>query len=554
MKYKNYLPVLAAGIFVLVWISVLCIVSPGESLWFGWNSVYELNTGWSVDGQSDGGEEITLPTKLEVATGETFAISQTLAADFPEGMTLCLRASQQNLTVLLDGEEIYADIEDSSATFHAPMVSAWHLVRLPLDVGGKTLTIILQSPYEVFAGYINPIVYGHGADILFNLAKTHWLGLLLILLIFFIGLLMIMISLITRQVSDGSLVYLGLFAMAISCWFFMESFMAQFFFGNRFLLGGGTYMMLTLFPIPFLLYVRKAILPQCKTPLIVFTVLFALNFIACSLLQLFGVYGFFETVIITHFLIFCSIAFLAFALSRAIIRDKNKMALRFALFVSILFFVAIFELIRFYRDDFDSTSILIRFGMLAFITLLGIDSGITLRGLLRRYRESTFYKQMAFHDILTGGKNRAAFSRDVDRMMKNPLQKEIRLVLMDLNSLKYINDLYGHQEGDWAIKKCYECMVIAFGDEDACYRIGGDEFACILRGIGNGAYEDARNRFIQCIQEENLKTAYAFDIAIGSAVYNDKIDANFTEFFNRTDQIMYQDKNRKKSTHAIMER
>ena len=53
------------------------------------------------------------------------------------------------------------------------------------------------------------------------------------------------------------------------------------------------------------------------------------------------------------------------------------------------------------------------------------------------------------------------------------------VVLFDLDNLKVINDDFGHEKGDEALKLCYQCISQAFQNVKNCFRIGGDEFAYV---------------------------------------------------------------------------
>ncbi len=53
------------------------------------------------------------------------------------------------------------------------------------------------------------------------------------------------------------------------------------------------------------------------------------------------------------------------------------------------------------------------------------------------------------------------------------------VVLFDLDNLKVINDNFGHEKGDEALKLCYQCISQAFQNVKNCFRIGGDEFAYV---------------------------------------------------------------------------
>lgn len=80
-------------------------------------------------------------------------------------------------------------------------------------------------------------------------------------------------------------------------------------------------------------------------------------------------------------------------------------------------------------------------------------------------------------DALTGCLNRHAYETDINKL---DLKKEWIYISLDLNSLKHINDTYGHDVGDEMICVAAACMTASFGEFGKVYRIGGDEFVVIV--------------------------------------------------------------------------
>lgn len=80
-------------------------------------------------------------------------------------------------------------------------------------------------------------------------------------------------------------------------------------------------------------------------------------------------------------------------------------------------------------------------------------------------------------DALTGCLNRHAYETDINKL---DLKKEWIYISLDLNSLKHINDTYGHDVGDEMICAAAACMTASFGEFGKVYRMGGDEFAVII--------------------------------------------------------------------------
>lgn len=119
--------------------------------------------------------------------------------------------------------------------------------------------------------------------------------------------------------------------------------------------------------------------------------------------------------------------------------------------------------------------------------------------------------------------------------------------MMDINSLKYVNDFFGHQEGDNMIKLSYKTISEVF-DKEAChYRLGGDEFISILEDTDENSYKSKVNDLNRRLEKISEGLRYNLTIAIGSDVYSDETFEDRVIFLDHIDHIMYEDKKRKKA-------
>lgn len=119
---------------------------------------------------------------------------------------------------------------------------------------------------------------------------------------------------------------------------------------------------------------------------------------------------------------------------------------------------------------------------LSFLLSLVVTGAIIL-WLIRTRRSQQRFMRMARHDSLTGISNRQHF---VDQCTAALLEgsrsaEPMALVLFDLDHFKQINDSHGHAEGDWVLLRvCAECRD-HLRDADVFGRLGGEEFAILLR-------------------------------------------------------------------------
>lgn len=157
-----------------------------------------------------------------------------------------------------------------------------------------------------------------------------------------------------------------------------------------------------------------------------------------------------------------------------------------------------------------------------------------------------YINNLAYSDKLTGVKNNTAYLQEVAFLKNDILQKnaDFSVFVIDANGLKYINDNYGHEIGNELIIKVTQMIAEVFGEENL-YRIGGDEFAVLLRGLTEETCESYIKTFDEIV--ENQKGKIWASASIGYATFNKKMDSTYESVFNRADEDMYDKKVRMKT-------
>lgn len=126
--------------------------------------------------------------------------------------------------------------------------------------------------------------------------------------------------------------------------------------------------------------------------------------------------------------------------------------------------------------------------------------------------------------------------------------KEGLVLFGDMDGLKQINDTYGHDAGDQAIKAEAKILRNTFRSTDIIGRIGGDEFCIVAVGLPERTFPRIKNTIdIACkIWNQESKAPYKLSISIGYAKY-DKSNSNLAVILQKADEVLYQEKKRKKS-------
>ena len=100
------------------------------------------------------------------------------------------------------------------------------------------------------------------------------------------------------------------------------------------------------------------------------------------------------------------------------------------------------------------------------------------------YRRSKLEEDVAFlayHDPLTGLKNRKQLEKDIEAYIQASNGEPYSLILLGLNRFKAINDTYGHNMGDRVLQAIGQCIERFVNNEFPLYRVGSDEFALIFK-------------------------------------------------------------------------
>ena len=154
-------------------------------------------------------------------------------------------------------------------------------------------------------------------------------------------------------------------------------------------------------------------------------------------------------------------------------------------------------------------------------------------------------KRQLFSDYLSDLFNRRQLDYFLEEKINNVRKNYVLAgVMLDLNSLKNINDVYGHAAGDMAIVNVGKILKMSFKKNDMICRYGGDEFVVIFERETRKEVEDAIELLNQNARILNAKEKLPFLISfsIGYDIFDSGSGMTTHQFLERIDDLMYTNK------------
>ncbi len=170
-----------------------------------------------------------------------------------------------------------------------------------------------------------------------------------------------------------------------------------------------------------------------------------------------------------------------------------------------------------------------------------MDTKVVLR---ETEEKATTMEALAVKDTLTGIGNRRAYEEEAGKLNEDIAYGfcEFGIAMIDLNYLKVINDTYGHERGDLAIKMLSSVTCDVF-KRSKVFRVGGDEFVVLLRNKDFVHVEERINEFnerILALQKDDQREPWEkISAAIGFASFEVSTDRTVEDVFQKADKAMY---------------
>lgn len=157
-------------------------------------------------------------------------------------------------------------------------------------------------------------------------------------------------------------------------------------------------------------------------------------------------------------------------------------------------------------------------------------------------------ERMYMLDFLTNIYNRRGFYQEYPLYLSKKTGGYVSVMSVDLDHLKPINDNYGHNEGDFAIKTLGKCLGELVGDDGIYARFGGDEFVALIhrdrydKKIAENLYEDIMKLLKG--KQEVARKPYTIQCSVGVVQEEYTEDINIEHMLSQSDKLLYEMKSR----------
>nr|WP_240126284.1 diguanylate cyclase [Thermomonas alba] len=150
-------------------------------------------------------------------------------------------------------------------------------------------------------------------------------------------------------------------------------------------------------------------------------------------------------------------------------------------------------------------------------------------------------QDLATRDFLTGLPNRRNFLEHSERLLAESAQDPITVAMIDIDHFKHVNDNYGHEAGDQALRAMAQVLHAHTRPSDYSGRFGGEEFCMLMRGLDRHAalaHLETLRAAVQAIELDIDGRPLRFTISVG-ACQRDAQFPNLHKLLGEADRHLY---------------
>ena len=286
-----------------------CILLEAE-----WERVYDDGTR----------EKIEVPGHYDAERDKTFRIETTLPLN-QNNTWICMRASQQDMYVFVDGQLRKEYTTKETRLFGRNSASAFVFFRILEEDAGKVLAIETISDSE-YTGFLNEIYTGDKYDIAHTLMRQCFVVIVVSVYMFILSSITVLVGYILRVVYKirVDITYLGWGIMMLSLAMITESRIRQFFLPNASVASYVGFLLTILIPYPFMVYVSRIQKRRYEKAYKILSLCVALNFIISTILQILNIIDLADSMIVSYAIIVIMVVMIGITICLDIQKGKLK--------------------------------------------------------------------------------------------------------------------------------------------------------------------------------------------------------------------------------------
>lgn len=375
---------------------------------------------------------VDVPGRVPAKRNEPVIIETTLPGGLESGTCLCIRSSQQDVKIYIDGKLRQYYTTKDTRMFGRNSMSAFVFVEVCPEDSYKTLQIHTLSD-SVYSGYLNELFVGREIVIWDYFLKLYGFETFTALCTMILGIAVMLASVMIRRFyhRDITLQYLGWGVFLVSFWLLSESKLRQLMMPNNTVLGTMAYLTLMLVTIPFILYfndIQKNRYYKCYMALALLAVV---NTIVSVGLQIRNIVDFLDLIPVTNGILV--ISFIVAAITMILDWKKGKIDEYFLIAMGYmgLILTGMVEVVCVYVGDYRIRGIVTSIGLIFLLVMACVKTGADI---IKTEEE----RQLA----LISNKSKTEFLIDMSQEIRGPI-----------NSMLGMNELILKEEKDERIKE-----------------------------------------------------------------------------------------------------
>ena len=364
----------------------------------------------------DGGRiPVEVPGKCEAYRKEAVIIETTLPDDIDDGYSICLRSSQQDMEIYVDGMLRQRYTTKDSRPFGRNSMSAYVFAGISEADCGKKLRIISISD-SMYTGQLNEVYIGNPSAILNFFIQKYGVITLVDMIILLLSVIVIVASAVLRWIfhKDVALNYLGWGVFWVAMWMLAESKLRQFLLPNNSVFGSVAFFSVMVIPIPFYIYMDSMQEHRYQRCYKVMSVVSMVLFTVCTILQLGNMSDFIDTLIFMNTILGAAFAVGIITMLLDWKKKKLKEYQLIALGFAGVIITGSVEIIWVYQNLNHNRGIMICVGLLFLLTMASIKTAKTI---MKKEQETQVAVQL--------GKSKADFLANMSHEIRTPINTVI---------------------------------------------------------------------------------------------------------------------------------